>query len=247
MTEIHSGTTTERIVRTGLMMVLLVVFAGLYLRDGYGGYARKNAQEFARSLGLPLEPLPTANPTLTAESVQQDTAEWLKRGVPMSVAVHRLGLPTVVQEGRSYYLGSTGWFWLEQKGDWVEQWGWMAAPHSGTDIRWQKIIAWVLTVLALGFVAQFIRVVTTRASLTEAGLKVRGRPAIPFDAMRGLRAEQYKKKGWVDLDYELGGRPGSVRLDDYVIREFKPILAEICARRGFDNPAPLPGDGGSPK
>ena len=98
-------------------------------------------------------------------------------------------------------------------------------------------------VLGLLMLVQWIRVVTTRIELTEAGLRINsqggrawgGSPLIPFEGMKGLRDpdDRYRKKksDWVELDYELAdGTTGCVRLNIYVHKAFHEVMAVICWR-----------------
>ena len=59
---IHSRTTTQQLLRAGLVDPLIGGFAAAFLYDGHGGYARKNALALLRSLGLPEAPPPPIDP-----------------------------------------------------------------------------------------------------------------------------------------------------------------------------------------
>ncbi len=59
---------------------------------------------------------------------------------------------------------------------------------------------------------------------------------VPFEALTEMHAEQYARKGWVDLDYEVEGNAGTLRLNDYKIKAFPEIVAETCRRKGFEDP-----------
>ena len=236
MAPIQSGTTTERIVRMGLMTVLLVVFAVLFVRDGFGGYARENRKDFVEKLGLEADAPPVPKPDLTRERAREILTS-VKKGYPVSKLEEQLGEVTATKDKHNYYLGQGGWVWLQVYAGGVEEIGWDDAPHSMTDILWQKCIGLVLAVLSLVMLVKYAAVLGTRASLTDEGLKLPRHPLIPFDSMQALHTHDYERKGWVDLEYELpDGRASQARIDDYIIREFKPIVAEICKRRGFQNP-----------
>ena len=122
---------------------------------------------------------------------------------------------------------------------------WFHGREKESDLFTQLLMGCVIGALGLGMILQMIRVVTTRAELTDAGLKVNsqggtrwgGSPLVPFEAMTGLGTEDYKKKGWVEVEYRLAdGIEGKVSLNDYVHKAFPQIVGEICRRRGFDNP-----------
>lgn len=236
MEPIHSGTTTERIVRTTLILLLMGGFGAAYLRDGFGGYARKNARTVADNLGLPKDTALRVNFDLSVETASR-VAQEVVAGDPLEKVTAQLGEPTVVHEGSAYFLGPGVRVAVKLSGDRVAaiEWTEQGLKTEGDQFL-QRVIGVVLASFALVLLVQLVRVVTTRATLSEAGLKLRGRPIVPFDAMGGLTAERYRKTGWVELAYTLDGRDASVRLDSYIIKEFRPIVSAICERCGFDNP-----------
>ena len=109
----------------------------------------------------------------------------------------------------------------------------------------QKIIGIITGIVALVASIHLVRVVTTRISLAEEGLKIRGKPLIPWDAMTGIDAKRYEKTGWLRLEYELGGRTGRLRLDNYWHKAFRSIVGAICERKAFDYELPPPRRGGT--
>ena len=58
MQAIHSGTTTERLVRAVLLVIMLTGFAAWYLWDGHVGYPRANARALIELLGRQDQPPP---------------------------------------------------------------------------------------------------------------------------------------------------------------------------------------------
>ena len=234
MEPIHSGTTTERIVRTGLMVVLFGAFAIAYLLDGFGGYARGNAKQFVEKLGLTADPLPDINPEVTRARALGLKEKYEGRAPGLQELTEEFGEPGLQHEGKAYFFGPGGVLWLDSQRGTDRPWGWDDGSHTEMDLRMQQWIGYVLSTLALVFIIQMIRVVSTRATLSDEGLKLRGHPLIPFSGMLHLHSEHYKKKGWVEIEYE-GGK-GTAKLDDYVIKGFKPIIAEICQHCGFTNP-----------
>ncbi len=238
MRPIHSGTTTERIVRSGLMVLLFGAFAIAYLLDGFGGYARDNVRRYCvDGLGLTAEQLPEIDPTITRARALELQDKFQSLAPSLAELKAELGEPALEHGSKVYFFGPGGVLWRDSQMGVKQPWGWDDGRHTEMDIRMQQWIAYVLSALALVFIIHLIRVLTTRAILSEEGLKLRGHPVIAFSAMRALHGEDYKRRGWVELEYE-GGK-GIARLDDYVIKEFKPILAEICERCGFVSPVEL--------
>ena len=69
MQPIYSGATTERIVRTAVLVILILGYSAWSLRDGYVAYPRANVLAVLETqLGVTQpDPLPTIDPRLTAQ------------------------------------------------------------------------------------------------------------------------------------------------------------------------------------
>ena len=59
--------------------------------------------------------------------------------------------------------------------------------------------------------------------LDDSGLRYNGRH-VPWEAMTGLRTDDYTRKGWVYLEYTAGGVTRSLRLDSYHVEKFDEIV-----------------------
>jgi len=236
MEPIVSGTTTERIIRTSLVFLVLAGFALYYFRDGYYGYPNANLREFLASLGIADHPAPPIDPTLTMQRAGELAGEL--RGRPFAQVQKSLGPPGLAHENQRCYFGPASRLCLTLTGDLVTEAAVAQPTHSEADLRAQKGVGWLLALIATAFGVQLVRVLATRVSLTDAGLRIRGHSLIPFEALTGIRADRYMKSGWLELDFVREGQPASVRLDNYVIREFRPIIEKICEHRGFTNPLP---------
>ncbi len=239
MTAIVSPTTTERTLRTIGLLALFGFFSGWFLYDATVGYPHKNLKKAVEVLDPVPDELPPINERVTSKNI---AALIPKQGepTPMSEFVEKIGEPGWKNEAgdSAYYFGPGGRLRLGLVGERVVRAEFTEGVHTEMDLSFQKVLGGMLVPLTLVMLLQLVRVVTTRVELSDAGLKVRGRSPIPFDAMQNFDATNYKKKGWLELAYQDGDRTRTVRLDDYVIREFRPIVAEICARCGFDDPLP---------
>ncbi|MGB2986743.1 MAG: hypothetical protein WBE26_12775 [Phycisphaerae bacterium] len=235
MLPIFSGTTRERIVRTSLMMILINGFAIAFLWDGYVGYARRNAQQLIHSLGLRIDPLPAIHPKLTAGEAQR-LMQSIKKEAESDAVTVLLGEPSFEHDHDAYYLGPAGHLRVRTESGRVASVDWTGGVHTETDQALQRWVGLGLGILGAVFIVQLVRVLTMRVLLTDAGLKVSGKPLVPFESIRALRAARSGRSGRVELDYSIDGRPGRVRLDDYVVKEFRAIVTAICERAGFPNP-----------
>jgi hypothetical protein len=237
MEPIHSGTTAGRIGRTVLLVVLVCGYAVWSLVDGYVSWPRRNVESvLTTKLGLEIpDPLPVINPEITSERTSE-----IPEGERLDEAASRIGCEPFQHRTTAYCFGNGGFVQLETEGGLVKSREWVDGPnYPPTELRVQKIIGFGLLPVGLVCLIQLIRVLTTRVSLTEGGLKVRGRPLIPFEAMTGIRAgkDAGLPRGIAVLDYTIDDRASRVRLDNYVVKQQAAIVAVICEKKGFDKPA----------
>lgn len=235
MKAISSGTTVGRIVRAGFLMALLNGFAIAFLWDGYVGYTRKNARELASALGLPSDPLPAIDPKLTAARAR-GFVEELKVGTVATAVTARLGEPGIEHGGDWYYLGPGGHLLVQYERGRVRRVEWVSGRHDETDLAWQRGIGYVLLIVGLCSLIHFLRVVTTRVSLTPDGLKVPGRAIIPIDALKGVRADESGGGLSVTITYEVAGRERMITLDDYKVKDLPVLVSAICHESGLADP-----------
>lgn len=247
MEPIVSGTTTERIVRTTLLAVLFSVGSGLFFRDGLVAYPRENMEEvILKKLGVPVpDPPPAISKTIDAASEMLAGKGDLVRDALAKFDVDPFVGKADTGETIHILFGPGGHLLIQSRLQVVLSADWVSGKHSGSALMVQLIIGAITGVVALIGLIHLVRVVTTSISLTEEGLKIRGKPLIPWDAMMGIDAKRYKKTGWLRLEYELGGRAGRLRLDNYWHKAFRPIVRAICARKGFDYELPPPRRGGT--
>jgi len=237
MQSIVSGTSTERVVRTLLLMLLIDGFTVAYLWDGYVGYARQNANELVRLLGLPADMAPSFNSSLTANEAQR-IAQAAKSGEELSSITSVLGNPGVEHGGDAYFLGPGGWLKVQLTGGRIAGATWTNGPKTESDQQWQRWIGYALAVGGLIVGIRLALVLATRLTLSDAGLQVSNRTPIPFDAMTALRADPAGRSGCAEIEYTADGRLQRLGLDRYVFKRLPEIVAAICERKGFANPWP---------
>lgn len=231
MNTISSGTSNERIIRSVLFSLLVDFFAVYFLYDGYVGYPRKNALQLANLLGLPAAEAPQPNPSLT-DAKGSELAASTRAGETLDKLSASIGGPPVRQQDAAYYPGPGGWLRVELDRDRIRAANWVKGPHSEADQKIQRWIGWGLMVLGVAATANLVRVIGTRAALTEAGLQVSGSPLIPFDAMSGLKLPA-SSGGVARLEYTRGGSQKTLVLDPYFYRQAVEIAKEIARRKGF--------------
>lgn len=237
MQSIVSGTSTERVVRTLLLMLLIDGFTVAYLWDGYVGYAKQNSEEFIRLLGLPIDAAPSTNASLT-EGLAQRIALEVPPGSELSTVASIVGEPSLEHGGDAYYLGPGGWLKVQMTGSRVASIAWTNGPKSESDQQWQRWIGYGLAFGGLLAAVRFAMVIATRMTLSDEGLKVGNRSLIPFESMTVLRADPKGGTACVELEYSLDGKLHRARLDRYVFKRLPEIVASICEQKGFANPWP---------
>lgn len=235
MLPITSGTSTERIVRSLLLSLMVDVFAVYFLYDGYVGYPQANADQLAKLLGAAAAQAPAPNSAITAER-GRNAADALRPGETLDKLIGEFGPSAYRDSGAAYFLGPGGWLKADLDADRVRALKWFDAPHSEADMLIQRILGW--TLLACGVVAtlNLARVLSTRAQLSDEGLRVSGRGVVPFDAMTGLRPPNTKSQV-SELDFTVGSRPQTLRLDPYMYKEADAIAQAIAERKGFAAPS----------
>lgn len=245
MQPIHSGTTTERLVRSSMLTALICGFAIAFLWDGYVGYPRDNARQLMHSLGLSTDAAPVINQELT-----ELLADRVLRDVPSGEPVERLtaglGRPSFEHGDGVYYLGPGGHVRAGRRSDRIQDLAWVPGPHTETDLTLQKWCGYVLAVFGAVLVVLLVRVLRTRATLTQDGLHVRGKPLISFEVMTSLRPDQSRRGTGVRIEYKLNDSSGVIRLDDYTFKRYDAIVSAICERKHFPDPLGVQSRGREP-
>jgi len=247
MQVIISGTTTERVVRTLLLMLLIDGFTVAYLWDGYVGYVRQNAHELVRLLGLPSDAAPPINSTLTASEAQR-IVQTIKAGDELSALTTVLGKPSLEHGGDAYFLGPGGWLKVpaadlplsraasnHSAGSRIASAAWTSGPKTESDQQWQRWIGYALAVGGLIVTLHLALVLVTRLTLLDDGLLL-GKQLISLDTITALRADPAGRSGCMEIEYSVDGRLQRISLNRYVYKRLPEIVAAICERKGFANP-----------
>jgi len=227
MEPIVSGTTTERMIRTLLIALLACGYSAWSLWDGYVAYPRANVESAIRDkIGAAVpSPVPAIDPTLTSLSV----SERLRR-TTAGDSSDGFGSASLSHGGKQYYFGHGGYVEAEAAGGRLTKAQWNDGPkHSAADLAFQRVIGFGLAPVGLVLLIQFVRALFTRAELSDAGLKLRGRALIPFDQIRSVRSS---KPGVHEVVYEWNGRERVVRLDDFVLKAAPEMVRTIRERCG---------------
>ena len=249
MERIETGTTRERRTRILLLAGLWILFAAWFGYDGRVKYPAKNLEWATQKLPshLAVEGI-TANPNVTEKNlavfkhkVEKESATFSREEL-----VELLGEPAAEdpEKGDMYFIGPAVYFRVKLTDgqfryldpvQWQDDVDDEKSPlHDEANLKTQRNYSVGLVVAAIVTLAYLAYVLRTRVVLDDDGLDYNGN-RIPWDAMTSLDASRYATKGFVDLTYQRGNAQATLRLDNYKIDAFRPILTAICDRKGFGN------------
>lgn len=237
MEPIKTVSTLERIVRNGIVTVMVIGFAGYCFYDGYIGYPLENLEQARQQLPPELQASATINPR-----VSEKVAQTFKTGIGLDVVIEAFGPPNWqgkynMRQDKAVWFGRSGSFAVHVNSlGFTKLVEWKSGEHTETDLRLQKRMGLILTPLGLFMLFRLIAMSLRGATLSDAGLKPSGRELITFDAMTGWNSEQYADRGQITLEYESSNGKSNYLLDDYKLAAFKTIVNELSKRKGFDNP-----------
>lgn len=115
----------------------------------------------------------------------------------------------------------------------------LGSPKSDTDIALQKVLAFVLPLVAVGYLAFVLRRSRGEIRLENTTLFVPGHSPIPLASVTSVDSTLWKKKGIAVVNYTEAGKTKSLTLDDFIYQQ-KPIDA-IYDRLVAVQPAGAPG------
>lgn len=237
--QIESGTTKWWRNRHLMFLAMFFGFAAYFAYDGYYAWPAKNLKWAAQAMGVSPETV-QPNPRVNMAAIRQLETDLKQRGsMAFSELVDRLqshlGEPNLSRENEYWWVGPAMYVKAAIEDGKPQLAVEPSREHSESSIQGQKWFAGLLLAAGLIALLKLIHVLKTRIVLDEDGLRY-NRRQIPWDAMTGLRKDDYARKGWVDLEYTGGGATRSLRLDSYHIEKFNEIVQAICERKGFEPP-----------
>lgn len=231
MQKIVSGTTTGRIARTLLLTGMFGGYAAWSLYDGFVAYPRANVEAVLKSKLGQAEPDRSIRPR---SDITPQTISAVGSETSWDRITAQLGQPQIEHQGRAYYLGTGGYVTIDQQAERGRRLQWSDGPvHSPASIGFQKLIGFLLIPVTFLMILQLIRVLRTRAVLTEETLIIGRRSPI---ALESIEAVTRAATGRYDIRIGQGDQARTVRLDDYVIAKTPEIVRTICDRRGLPDP-----------
>jgi hypothetical protein len=246
---IETGTTNERLARSGIIVLAMIVFAAWFAVDGWYRYPRKTMEIFQKDLKL--ENLPAPNPKLGYPEPIVPRTKY-RPGMIKAEVIAELGKPLVIRPAADernehwHYVGQFGRLDLEVERDKDDargkvvaaNWEQTPADYRQDSIRQQKFFAGACALLSVVGTVWLIGIWRTRVVVDEAGLAY-GRRVIPWEAMTELDSAQYHAKGWLTLLYRAGQSQRKIKLDSFKIDAFDEVIDAICLQKGFINPIPI--------
>lgn len=237
MTPIISGPSRQRVIRTTVVTLMVCGFAAAFIRDGHGGYARKNLHDLLASLGEPADRAIRVDPTLTTvEGVARAKRIAEFTSADASQLRSTLGEPALARGDEWYYVGPAGWLKVGLRQGAPAHAEWVAAKKSETDIQWQRWIGYALAAFAAVLLFHTVRVLTRRVRLDDSGLQIPGYQPVPLSALTVVRADDFQRTGRARIEMQVGGQTSIAVLDDYAVNDLGAIVAAICRERGWPDP-----------
>lgn len=236
--DVRSGTSVERMARSFALFALVAIFGGMFLYDGFIGYPRKNIETvFRQILGKEVpETLPPFTP-----NADERAAESIQSGAKIESVDQQLGQDYADDGNQRVYFGNGGYLQVEYAAGTVTRAIWTDGPEkSPVDLATQKALGIALGLVALFFFVQFLRVASTRASVTKEGLKLDRGPTIPFQQIMAV------KQGAHDGEFEIEWKnpagddahnTETIRLDRYKYARLTQIVDAVCLRAGLPHPS----------
>jgi hypothetical protein len=89
-------------------------------------------------------------------------------------------------------------------------------PHPGWDVPSNQVLGVVLPPLALVLLARWLYLSRGEYRLSGQTLHVPGHPPVPFEMITTIDKRQWDRKGIAYIEYEVNGRHGQLKLDDFV-------------------------------
>jgi hypothetical protein len=101
--------------------------------------------------------------------------------------------------------------------------------HTPTDIRFQKVLCFILPPVAIVLLIRSLRQSRGEYRLEGTTLHVPGHPAVPFENITEIDKRLWDRKGIAYVSYDLGnGEKGKLKLDDFLYD--RPPTDEIYER-----------------
>jgi len=109
-----------------------------------------------------------------------------------------------------------GYFQWPKENQEVRAAGKTIVPHSDSDIRLQRILGIVLPPLGVLLLARWLHISRGEYRLAGQTLYVPGHPPVPFEMITTIDKRQWDRKGIAYVDYEVNGKHGRLKLDDFI-------------------------------
>jgi len=235
MLPITSRTSSERLVRNAALATLISVFCGLFLWDGYVGYARANADELTKLLGLFPNSRLVILRNLTASHGKALATAW-RLETNANEVTKQLGEPGLVHGNDHYYLGPGGHLRVRTANGTVSEAEWLSGRNGDEELAWQRGIGFALLLPAVLTIIHVLRVAAFRVTITDTSLTVLGKRPVPLSSITEIVPGGSIGDRCVTIHYKCNDNHRTLTLDDYRVSRWDAVIAALYARTGIDNP-----------
>ncbi len=244
---IESGVAKRAVIRKGMIVGLLLIFAAWFGYDGWVGYPRANMKDAKANFPVVPAEAVTQNSAVTAESAKvlaDRLAKDRSRTLTLADLEQQWGKPAYdgpaqaggeASAGRvAFFVGTYGWVKVTLAGDTVTEVQWYPAGHDYSAVVVQKLLAAVLAVIAMIPLGLLLASMSARYVLDDEGLSVPGKGLIRYDRMVGVDMKELQKQGIVRLQYKTQkDEEATLVLDEEVCDKFEEIVLNLCDKKGW--------------
>lgn len=243
---IESGVTKRALLRQGMVVGLLLVFAAWFGWDGWVGYPKTNMEDAKKNFPVVPEGPVGQSAEVTQESVQQFKDQLKDSSHPLMIAdLNRkwsdpqyLGAAEANGGGgkAAFYVGTCGWAKVAMSGDAVTDITWQSASNNASSILVQKLLAAALVVGAMIPLGILLGRMSGKYVLDDKGLTLSGGQPIRYEQMTAIDLADLQKKGLVRLKYKNDkGQDATAVLDEEMIEKFEDIVLNLCEKKNWQS------------
>lgn len=239
---IESGVNRRALMRQGMFVTLLLIFAGWFGYDGWIGYPRANMQQAKQSFPVVPEGDIPVNAGVTEESFKAANAKLKDGLVTLADLEHNWGEPAykgTAQDGTkgdksAFFVGTYGWVKVALVGNAADSMEWVAAPKDPSAVLVQKLLAAILAVIAMIPLGILLGYTSGKYVLDDEGLTLPGGRPIKYPQMTAIDFADLRRRGIVRLTYQNEkGESATAVLDEEKMEKFDDIVLTLCETKGW--------------
>lgn len=246
---IESTVARRALMRQGIVVVVLLVFAGWFGWDGWVGYPTKNMDQAKGNFPVvpagavpqyaevTVESAKEFQDRLKADSGSRLTLDDLRKAWKEPAylgAAEASGSGAAAGGQAAFFVGTYGWAKASLVGDVISGIEWHDGEKSYSAVAVQKLLAAVLGVVAMIPLGILLGLMSGKYVLDDEGLGLPGNKQIRYAQMTGIDLADLQKRGIVRLTYQNEkGEEATAVLDEERVEKFEDIVLNLCEKKGW--------------